>query len=199
MILNHLWGLCVHPKQEWNEIDGQNENVSSSLIHMLIMAFIPVLTGYYATAHIGWSIGVGDVVKLSEESALRISIAMYVALVLSVFTLSFLTHWMAITFGATPSYKQTIELTVYASTPVFISGLSALYPELWFLTIAGLIGVGYSVYLLYIGVPILMHIPEERGFIYASSIVTASLVLLVSIIILSILLWNFGFEPEFII
>ncbi|EAS65300.1 hypothetical protein VAS14_06253 [Photobacterium angustum S14] len=43
-----------------------------------------------------------------------------------------------------------------------------------------------------------MHIPEERGFIYASSIVTAELVLLVSIITSSAILWSHGFGPEFI-
>lgn len=63
--------------------------------------------------------------------------------------------------------------------------------------IAGLIGVAYSVYLLYTGVPILMHIPEERGFIYASSIVTCGLVLLVSIIAGSVILWNLGLGPQF--
>lgn len=43
-----------------------------------------------------------------------------------------------------------------------------------------------------------MHIPEERGFIYASSIVTAGQALLVSIITSSVILWSHGFGPEFI-
>lgn len=64
--------------------------------------------------------------------------------------------------------------------------------------LTGLVGLTYSVYLLYTGVPILMHIPEERGFIYASSIVTAGVVLLVSIITSSVILWSHGFGPEFI-
>jgi len=53
------------------------------------------------------------------------------------------------------------------------------------------------VYLLYSGVPILMNIPEERGFIYASSLVTCGLVLLVGIMASSVILWSYGFGPSY--
>ncbi len=76
-------------------------------------------------------------------------------------------------------------------------GLATLYPVIWFVMIVGLIGVAYSVYLLYTGVPILMEIPEERGFIYASSVVTCGLVLLVAILAASVILWNVGMGPVF--
>lgn len=61
--------------------------------------------------------------------------------------------------------------------------------------LVGLAGVSYSVYLLYTGVPILMKIPEEKGFIYASSVVTAGLVLLVALMTGSVILWSNGFGP----
>ena len=56
----------------------------------------------------------------------------------------------------------------------------------------GLVALAYSVYLLYTGVPILMHIPEERGFIYASSVVTCGLILLVIILAATAILWTNG-------
>jgi Yip1-like protein len=55
----------------------------------------------------------------------------------------------------------------------------------------------YSVYLLYSGVPIMMNIPEEKGFIYASSVVTCGLVLLVSIMAFSAIMWSLGLGPEY--
>jgi len=79
-----------------------------------------------------------------------------------------------------------------------MSGVAALYPELWFVTMVFLAGVAYSVYLLYTGVPILMHIPEERGFIYASSVVTAGLIMLVVLMVTSAILWTNGFGPSYI-
>ncbi|GAA5190954.1 Yip1 family protein [Ferrimonas gelatinilytica] len=198
MILNHLWGLYAHPRREWKSIERSHEGLSSSLIHILIIALIPSICGYFAAAHIGWDIGAGDPIYLTKASALKMAGAMYVALIVGVFLLAYLTHWMAKTFGAQPQFSQALELAAYTATPMFMVGFAALYPVLWFLMVAGLVGITYSVYLLYSGVPILMNIPEERGFIYASSLVTCGLVLLVGIMASSVILWNYGFGPAYV-
>lgn len=79
-----------------------------------------------------------------------------------------------------------------------MSAFAAFYPELWFVVSVGMVALAYSVYLLYTGVPILMHIPEERGFIYASSVVTCGLVLLVIILAATAILWTNGIiSPTF--
>lgn len=197
MILNHLWGLYAHPKEEWHTIDARHESFRYSLIHILLVALIPSVCAYYSAVHIGWSIGVGDRIMLTHDSALMLSIAMYIALIGGVFALALLAHWMAHTFGAEPTYTQTLELAAYTSTPLFMVGFAGLYPELWVVMTVGLVGLAYSVYLLYVGVPILMHIPEERGFIYASSVVTCGLVLLICILTATAILWSSGFGPTF--
>lgn len=197
MILGHLFGLYAHPKQEWQTIDKEHEGIQSSLSHILLIALLPPLFAFISSAFIGWRVGVGEPIFLTQSSALVMSIAMYIALIGGVFALAFLTHWMSHTFGSAPSYTQSLELAAYTATPLFMISIAAIYPQIWFLMIAGLIGIAYSVYLLYTGVPILMHIPEERGFIYASSIVTGGLVLLVSIIAGSVILWSFGIGPQF--
>jgi hypothetical protein len=197
MILNHLWGLYAHPKEEWQTIDARHESLKFSLIHILIVALIPSVCAYFSAVHIGWSIGVGDPISLTSESAIKLAVAMYVALIAGVFALAYLAHWMAHTFGSEPTFTQTLELASYTSTPLFMVGIAALYPELWFVMLVGLAGLSYSVYLLYIGVPILMHIPEERGFIYASSVVTCGLILLVCVLAATAILWSSGFQPIF--
>jgi len=42
-----------------------------------------------------------------------------------------------------------------------------------------------------------MHIPEERGFLYASSVVTAGLIMLVVLMVTSAIIWTNGFGPEY--
>ncbi|MCB5225696.1 YIP1 family protein [Alishewanella sp. 16-MA] len=197
MILNHLWGIYAHPKEEWHTIDARHESLRYSLIHILLVALIPSICAYYSAVHLGWSIGVGEKIFLTANSALMLSVAMYFALIIGVLALALLAHWMAHTFGAEPTYTQTLELSSYTSTPLFMVGLAALYPELWFVMVVGLAGLTYSVYLLYVGVPILMHIPEERGFIYASSVVTSGLILLVTLLAATAILWSSGFGPAF--
>ena len=198
MILNHIWGLYAHPRDEWQTIEKRHESLMYSLVHILVVALIPAICSYYAAAHIGWTIGVGDPIKISQSSAQLMAISMYMALVLGVFALAYLIQWMAKTFDASPNYVQSLELAAYTATPMLMVGIAALYPVLWFVALAGLAAVSYSVYLLYSGVPIMMDIPEEKGFIYSSSVVTCGLVLLVGIMAFSVIMWGMGFGPEFV-
>ncbi|RUO30475.1 Yip1 family protein [Aliidiomarina sanyensis] len=198
MILNHIWGLYAHPVEEWKTIDQRHESLRFSLSHILIVALIPCIAAYFASAHIGWSIGARESIYMTQGSALMMAGAMYVGLIGGVLALAYLVHWMAKTFGATPTFTQSIELAAYTATPVMMSGIAALYPELWFVSMVFLAGVAYSVYLLYAGVPILMHIPEERGFIYASSVVTAGLILMVCLMTATVIAWTNGFAPTFV-
>ena len=198
MILNHIWGLYAHPREEWQTIEKRHESLTYSLIHILVVALIPAICSYFATAHIGWSIGAGDLIKLPENAAMLMSVAMYAGLIIGVFGLAYLIQWMAVTFDAKPDFTQCLELAAYTATPLLMVGLTALYPVLWFMTIAGLAALSYSVYLLYSGVPIMMNIPEEKGFIYASSVVTCGLVLLVTLMAASAIMFGMGFGSDYI-
>ncbi len=196
MILNHIWGLFAHPKEEWHTIDEKHENVSYSLIHLLIVALVPAICSYYSVVHIGWQVSEhSEIITLTSQSAIRMAVAMYFGLLGGVFALAYLAYWMAKTFDAINDFTQCVALATYTATPVFLAGFAAFYPVPWVIAIVGLLAVAHSVYLLYTGVPVIMHIPEEKGFIYASSLVTSGLVLLVIILAASAILWSLGIGP----
>ena len=90
MILNHLWGLYAHPKEEWHSIDDRHETYFYSLSHIALISLIPALMTYYSTAYLGWSIGVGDTIKLTKESAAIMSVGTYLGLVVGVLDPPFL-------------------------------------------------------------------------------------------------------------
>jgi hypothetical protein len=126
------------------------------------------------------------------------AVSVYFALAFGVFLLGFLIQWMAKTFDSKPDYIQSLELATYTATPLIMVGVTALFPVLWFVTLSVISAMIYSIYLLYTGVPIMMNIPEEKGFIYASSVVTCGLVLLISLMAITAMMWTTGFGPEFI-
>ncbi|WDE00867.1 Yip1 family protein [Thalassomonas actiniarum] len=197
MILNHIWGLYAHPKEEWQTIEKRHESLMYSLVHILTVALIPTICGYYAAAHIGWTIGAGDPIKLTQTSAAIMAVAMYCALIAGVFCLAYLIHWMAKTFDSTPNFTQSLELAAYTATPLLMVGVVALVPILWVMVLAVMVAMCYSVYLLYSGVPIMMNIPEEKGFIYSSSVVTCGLVMLVAMMATTVILWSMGLGPQY--
>lgn len=88
-------------------------------------------------------------------------------------------YWLAKTFDVKPDPMRCIELAVFTSVPLFLVGFAALFPVMYIDILIGLIGVAASVYLLYIGIPIFMHIPQTQGFVYASWVVSLGLIMLI--------------------
>jgi len=198
MILSHIWGIYTHPKQEWQTIADKHESFVNSLSHTLFISLIPSLCAYYSSVHIGWSIGAGDPIFLTHSSALAMAILMFGGLVGGVIALGLMAHWMAHNFGSAPSHVQSIEVSAYTATPLYMVGFATLYPELWFVMCVGLAGIAYAVYMLYTGVPIVMGIHEDQGFIYASSLVTVGLVFMVSMLGMTVFAWSSGIGPAFV-
>ena len=71
------------------------------------------------------------------------------------------------------------------------------YPSPWLNMLVALPGLAYSVYLLYMGVPVMMEISMERGFLFSSAVVAVGLVMLVAVLAGSVILWSMGFAPAF--
>lgn len=199
MVLGHIWGLFVNAEKEWKSIRRQRCTVLQCyLSHVLFLAAIPAVSGYIGTTQIGWQIGNAPVVKLTHESALGIAILFYITMLVAVFTLGKLICWMGQTYGARQrSLGQCTALAAYTATPLFLIGIMLLYPVLWLNLLIGLPALAYTVYLLYTGVPIMMGIPKERGFLYSSAVLAVGLVMLVGVLAATVILWSAGIGPVF--
>jgi hypothetical protein len=104
---------------------------------------------------------------------------------------------MSATYGAASTLTKGIVIAGLTSTPLFIAGLVGFHPLLWIDLLIGVLAVSWSVYLLYLGIPIVMNIPEERGFLFSSAVVGVALVILICIMVGSVLVWDFGAAPAF--
>lgn len=195
MFLNRIWGLYTQPKTEWHTVDRQHESLNYCLMHLALIALVPAISAYFSLAHIGLRVGSdgSETILLSSGNALGMALILYVSLIAGAFALAYLIFWMAKTFGASPSFTHSIELAAYAATPLFMSGLALFYPVPIFVMLVGLVGVTYSTYLLHSGIPIVMRIPAERGFIYAMSVITGAWVLLLCAVVAAIMLWSWTF------
>ena len=198
MSLRHAFGLLVRPRAEWRAIHDRRYGVARSfLAHTAVFALIPAVAGYVGTTRTGWQIGAGDVVRLTEASALRIAVLYYLAMVAATFSVAWMIHWMSRTYGASQPLGQCYALATYTATPLFLVGVVQLQPILWLNLIAGLPALGYTIFIFYTGVPAMMEIPEERGFLFASAVMAFGLVALVATLAATVLLWSSGFAPGF--
>lgn len=190
MFLQHLMGVLYHPKKEWRAIESEHYTTSHIFFAQIsVLALIPSVSLFIGTTQVGWSIAGGNYVKLSVSSALPAAVALYFAMWAAVGFIAYTIRWMEKTYGGKVGLDECVALTVFTATPLFLAGLSGLYPVLWFNVIVGMIAVSYSVYLLYSGVPEIMHIPEDRAFFFSTSILTVGLCVLVGMIATSVIIW----------
>jgi hypothetical protein len=198
MCLLHSIGILTHPDREWESIRTHHESTSKLYLgHILAFALIPTVSAYFGASEVGWRIGDGEVVKLTQSSAAQLCVLFYAAMISGIFILGKFIDFFALTYGVDESEHNGVLLAAYTATPLFIVGATALYPDLWMNMIAGVIAVCWSVYLLYEGLPILMKIPEDRGFIFASSVLTVGLCMLVGLLAISVIIWSVGFGPVY--
>lgn len=200
MILNHVWGIFTHPDDEWATIRSEPNTIGRHyLTHALILAAIPAICGFIGATQVGWTVGSDDTVqKLTSESALMLCLLFYGAMIVGVVILGKFIDFLSETFQEDDHTPRGIALATYTTTPLFICGLIALYPVLWLDMIIGLVAIAYSVYLLYEGVPILMSIPKEKGFVFASAIVTVGLVMFVGLLAITVIVWAVGVGPVYV-
>lgn len=202
-ILQHTLGILLHPNTEWKAIRNEkNSFIQVFVSHVPFLALIPAICAYVGVTQVGWAVGRGDVIKLTTVSAASLCALTYVALLAGIYLLGEFINWMSKTYGvkdddAKRHYEGT-ALAVYVSTPALIAGLSLLYPQLWFVTVVMGLASAYSVYLIYQGIPILMNISKEQAFMYATSVVTVGLVLMVSTLIATVVIWGMGIGPVYV-
>ena len=198
MFLGHLAGLFSNPAAEWARIRDARYSTGGCLLgHTMLLALVPAVAGYIGTTEIGWEVGAAGVVKLTTGSAARIAFFYYGAMVLTTLTVGVMIHWMSRTYGAEQPLSQCVVLASYTATPLFLAGILQLYPVLWLNLVLGLPVAGYTIYLFYTGVPIVMRIPAERGFLFASAMLAFGLLALVALLAATVLLWSGGFAPDF--
>jgi len=197
MVIGHIVGLFSSPSAEWEKIRDEACSTAACILkHVLFMAAIPAIAGYIGTTQVGWSIGASGTHYLSNQSAGTIAILTYLAMIAGVLGMGAMIQWMAETYGKPQSLARCVVFAAYVATPLFLIGLMMFYPILWLNTLLGLPAVGYSVFLLYSGTPIVMEMDKEKGFLFASSIVGLGLVAMVAILVTTIILWGYGFGPQ---
>ncbi|CAA0120978.1 Inner membrane protein YohC [BD1-7 clade bacterium] len=196
-MLNPL-AFLYNPQTQWKTFaDTPASKFSFYSTYPFIMSLLPSIAWYYGTTQIGWSVDGENTVKLTESSAMVIAALMYVALIGAVIAVGYSVHWMAKTYGSETTVFKGIALSAFAATPFFIFGASGFYPSIWIDLILFMVCICWSVYLLYTGIPIAMKIPDDRGFMYASAILSVGMVIFLVLLGSSVILWEMGAAPVF--
>jgi hypothetical protein len=197
MLFTHVFGLFLNPHRQWTELKAAQLPLSRTLTYVAILAAIPVIAAYIGTTEFGWRVGSAEVVRLSNRSAGIIAMLYFTVIIVAVLSVGWMIHWMGATYGAHQALAQCIVLAAFIPVPMFLIGVFQVIPILWLNLVLGLPALAYTVFLLYVGIPIFMEIPAERGFLFASAVLAVGLVGLVGLLAVTVILWGVGIGPVF--
>jgi hypothetical protein len=198
-MFSHLIGILFSPSEEWKKIHDMECTIGKCYCgYVFIMAAIAPVSGYFGTTIFGWEIGAREAIKLSHDSALIIAVAYYLVMLVGVFSMGMMIHWMGKTYNAEQSLSRCVRLAAFTATPLFLVGFVELFPILWLNFVIGLPALAYSVKLLYTGLPIMMEIDADRGFLFSSAVLAVGMVALVVMMAAMAILWFNGFAPQFV-
>lgn len=192
---NHVWGLLHHPEREWREINAEHKTISHLYLHhVLWMAAIPVVCSFIGTTQVGWTFGGEETYKVSLMNGLALGVAFYALILLAVGLVGSLIYWLARKIPNRPTQRECTIFAGYTATPMFLSGIFAIYPVFWLCLLAMIGGVIYTAYLLYKGTPSFLGISNKQGFILSGTTLGVGVLILEALLAVVVLLWSMGSE-----
>lgn len=175
--------MLFHPATGWRSIREEEGSRRSILFaYVLPMSLIPAVASFIGYGFVGAS-GL-----LFRVSGLYWGTAMAIDSLITSLSVYGLGTWfvnrMAPAFGAKRDAGRSAQLVAYAYTPAWLAGIFYLLPSLQELVVLGL----YSVYLFYLGIPVLKPMPDDQriAFTISSAIVLIIIRFIVGLLIVNI-------------
>ncbi|HSL22516.1 MAG TPA: Yip1 family protein [Vicinamibacterales bacterium] len=172
--------IITQPKLEWPVIEAEATDVATLYkSYILPLAAIPAIAMFIGLVVFGgrW-IGV--------TYALRAALFQYIGQLVGVYVSAFIVAKLAPQFASRDDQVQALKLIAYSSTPVWVAGVLYIIPPLGLLVIVAAL---YSIYVCYLGVPVLMKTPQDKVIPY---LVVSVLVIIVVMFVLSFILGAIG-------
>ncbi len=173
-LIERITDILLRPRQAWERIDHEpGEPGPLYTRYLMLLAAVPAVCGFIGMSLVGMG-GFGMTIRIPVATGLVNAVVSYVLSLAGVFVLALVIDALAPTFGGVRSRGQALKVAVYASTAAMLGGVFGLLPSL---AVLGLLAALYSVYLLYMGLPVLMRSPAQRAVPYTAAVVVAAIVL----------------------
>jgi hypothetical protein len=176
-LVDRVKGILMSPRAEWQVIDAEPATVSSLYAgYIAPLAAIPAICSAIGMAVIGMSIPfVGGRYKTPMSTALVTAVVTYVIGLIAIFVVALIVDALAPTFGGTKNQVQALKVVAYSYTAAWVGGIFSIIPALSWVS---LLFALYSLYLLYLGLPVLMKSPADKALGYTVVVIICAIVLM---------------------
>lgn len=172
-IVQRVKDILLTPKQTWPAIEAEAADASSLYTqYIMILALIPALAGFIGTSIVGGN-AFGYSVRVPLLHGLVSMVVGYLTSLAMIYVLSLIVDALAPTFSGQKNPLNALKLVAYGSTAGMAGGVFSIIPAF---SILGLLASLYSVYLLFLGIPVLMKSPQDRALPYTAVVLVCGLI-----------------------
>ncbi|MDB5715027.1 MAG: hypothetical protein JWO15_2424 [Sphingomonadales bacterium] len=173
LLFDRVKAILTTPKTEWPLIDAEPMTIGAIYRSYVVpLAAIGPVAGLIGSLAFGYSI-MGATYRPTIGSALGMAVVGYVSALVGVYILALIIEYLAPQFGAVKDRTQAFKVAAYGWTAAWVVGIFSLIPQLSVLVILGL----YSLYLVYLGLPVVMKAPADRAMSYVAVVIVVAIVL----------------------
>lgn len=176
-LVDRVKNILMSPKTEWPRIDAEPSTIASIYTgYVMILAAIGPIALLIGQQVFGYS-GFGITYKPSIGYSIGTAVITYVMSLVGIYVIAFIINALAPTFGGQQDQVKAFKVAAYSWTAAWVAGIFQIFPPLTILMLVGL----YSLYLLYLGLPVLMKVTQDKAVGYTVVVIVAAIVVWVVI------------------
>lgn len=181
---SRAWRLLRTPRAEWQAIAADGVTTSRIVATYVVPLAVVTALAYIAGILIfELSTDQGNTYRPAFSNVLALSASGIVLWIASIYMLAQAVDALAPRFGARRDFRNAFKLAAHVPTAIWVGLLAYIVPDYGWVGLT--LGALYSLYLLFVGVPVLMMPPEDKAVVYALACFLAATViaLLVALVI----------------
>jgi hypothetical protein len=186
-LIQRVQDILLKPKETWPVIAQEKDDVAAIYKNYLVfLAAIPPVATFLGIYVLGFGM-FGHRMSGFMVSGLTHMIVQYIVSLVLVYGVAFVANELAPSFGGTKDMLSAFKLVAYSSTAGYVGGIFALLGPLGILALLASL---YGIYLMFVGVPILMKVPEDKAPGYTAVLVV--IVIVASLVISALTVGSMG-------
>ncbi|OPY67993.1 MAG: Inner membrane protein YohC [Syntrophorhabdaceae bacterium PtaU1.Bin034] len=188
-LLEKVRDILLQPRQAWPELKQEATTIKGIYVYYAaVLAAIPSVAYLLGMTLVGISF-LGTRYRAPFLGTLGYTVTSYILNLAALYVFALITGRLAPRFNSDGNFLNAIKLTVYSSTPYWISGVLLIIPTLSLVTVILSL---YGYYLLYAGLPVLLSTPREKRSLYFIVLVAVSVIISILISFIASILFPQG-------
>jgi hypothetical protein len=188
-IVQRVKEITLKPKDTWPVIKTEQATIKELYTsYAVILAAIPPIASFIGLSLIGISM-LGVHYRTSFAMGISHAVVSYVLSLIGIYVVAQIIDALAPSFGSQKNLVNAFKVAVFSWTPSWVAGILFIIPALS--PLAVLISL-YSLYIFYLGLPIMMDTPTDKALGYFVVTILLSIIIFILIGTVSRALFGMG-------